>query len=62
MKCKSGQHTYMNPDSAAMCCNGYHRELRSVYQDNSDAELNGRVRVNGESLIHVWIKDVEQKD
>lgn len=61
MKCKSGRHSWMNPDSAIMCCNGYHRELRHIHQNNDDAELHGRVRVNDEPLVHVWVKD-ERKD
>ena len=57
MMCKSGKHSWTNPDSAEMCCNGYHRELRHVRDGNFDAELRGRVRVDGEAVVYVWVKD-----
>jgi len=49
----------MNPISAERCCNGYHRELRKIGERLGSEELGGEVPVDGENLMHVWVKDSE---
>lgn len=54
--CKSGRHSWIDPKSRAMCCNGYHRETRYASELHG-AELDGLVKVDGEPLYSVWVKD-----
>ena len=49
MKCASGKHEWTDPDDAAKCCNGYHRETRV-------GSLDGRLW-----FAHVWVKNDEGK-
>jgi hypothetical protein len=35
LKCQSGKHEWTNPEDAAKCCNGWHRELRVGFSTNN---------------------------
>jgi len=59
MKCIAGRHNWISEVSARRCCNGFHQELRDIADPKryEGAETNGVIRVDGEAMIFVWVKD-----
>lgn len=54
MRCRTGKHDWIDPVSAARCCDPHwRRELRMGCAEDRD-DLAGAAEVHGESLLFVW--------
>ena len=58
MKCASGKHEWIDPDCAAMCCNGYKRIWRAILDPPLPGESEqGQVCAFAMGLVAVWVRD-----
>lgn len=59
MKCASGRHEWIDPASAAKCCNGFRREL-VIVRIRADLAGLDSVQYDEESEAHFgfkWVKE-----